>query len=74
MKTQYERVLSRWGMSPCEIAKILHLSPSTVYRWGYPKPFGTGGYIPQTRMAELSAKSRLYGVLMLAEDFDQRPL
>ena len=46
-----------------ELASLLGVAPSTVYRWGYDRQRGgTGGYIPTQRVSQvldLAKKKRI---------------
>lgn len=75
LRTQAERILERFSMTPPEMARMLDRAPSTVYRWTYPlDEGGTGGIVPTAALRELSRIARVNGVLMRAEDFNPSPL
>ncbi len=53
MSTQAEKVIAKFG-SACQLAKILQVSDSTVYRWTYRREEGgTGGLIPGAALRKL---------------------
>lgn len=46
------------------------LSPSSIYRWDYPKEKGgTGGVIPTAAMPSVIKAARLEGIFLTPEDF-----
>lgn len=74
---QAQSVVAKFG-GPYELARTLkecsddpedHYSPSTIYRWMYPKEAGgTGGEIPTRGIQAVMKVARLAGVMLTTED------
>lgn len=74
--TQASRIIGKFGGARrlCAILKHLgpehELSPSSIYRWDYPKSKGgTGGVIPTAAMKSVILAARLEGIFLTPEDF-----
>ena len=65
--SQATRVIKKFG-GPYRLAAALGCSPSTVYRWTYHRPRGTGGLIPATIMPEVLLAAELAGVSLTSKD------
>lgn len=74
--TQAERVIRKFG-GAARLARLLKavgapLSTSTVFRWLYEKPKGTGGTIPSRNWEWVFKAARYEGVVITPEDIDPR--
>lgn len=73
MMGQAERVIAIFG-SARRVARLLCLSPATVYRWSYPvQRGGTGGLIPSEYHQALLDLAAVEGVDLRPDDFFDRP-
>ena len=54
-------IIERLG-GKASVAESLNLDKSTLSRWCQPKPYGTGGLIPQRYWGALVAMARTQGV------------
>lgn len=45
------------------------LAHVTVYRWGYSKPYGRDGLIPNQSIAEVERAARMEGIILTAADW-----
>lgn len=72
--TPAKRVIKKLGMTPTMLTKALikrghkTLNASTVLRWGYNKPRGRGGLIPQRYHKDIMAIAKDLGKELRAED------
>lgn len=72
--TPIKRVLKKLKMTPTLLTRELikrgriSLKQSTVCRWGYPHPKGTGGYIPQAYHKDIMDIAKDRGVNLKADD------
>ena len=61
-RTPAARVIEKFG-GPRDVARLIGIDPSRVYRWTYPKERGgTGGRIPQGAWKPLLQAAELVGV------------
>ena len=65
---QAKKILDKFG-GPAAAAKVLGLQRSTVYRWTWGKPEGTGGYIPVSAIPLVRRTARLHGILLTNDDW-----
>ena len=66
--TQAERVINRFGGAR-ELARLLNLNPTSVYRWTYPvSKGGTGGIVPTQALHKLLRMAREQGIYLTAND------
>ena len=67
--TQAERVIRKFGTA-AQLARILKINKSTVYRWLWPtdRAGGTGGRIPSDKLEKIMQVARAHGVLLTDED------
>lgn len=65
---QAKKILDKFG-GPAAAAKVLGLQRSTVYRWTWGKPAGTGGYIPVSAIPLVRRAARLHGILLTNDDW-----
>lgn len=65
---QAKKILAKFG-GPAAAAKALGLQRSTVYRWTWGKPEGTGGYIPVSAIPLVRRTARLHGILLTNDDW-----
>ncbi len=75
MSTVADRIIALCG-GPQTVSEWLGISPTSVYRWTYPKVNGgTGGHIPQKHIEPLlKAAERRSIPLTLQDFFDESPL
>jgi hypothetical protein len=77
--SQAHRVIAKFGR-PRDLCRALVLAgedvrdPSVVYRWTYPKPFGTGGLIPNSAIPAILNAARLQGILLTDTELMPLPL
>lgn len=71
-----KRIVERFGGLDAFLEEMRRegytIHPSTVYRWTYPRPRGTGGVIPFKWIAPIRRVARLAGVHIPPEDFVPR--
>lgn len=53
---------------PYKLARLLEVSPSTVWRWSVQRPKGTGGSIPSQWHAKLLKLARKQNIELQAAD------
>lgn len=76
LRTQSERVIQKFG----GVRRLAHalklidkpINTSSIYRWTYPRPQGTGGIIPSQAWPSILEAARLLGILITREDMDVR--
>ncbi len=72
-QTQAERIADKFG-GPTQLANALGLSPSTVYRWNYPKSKkGSDGIIPTSQLRRVLEAAAARGIVVTAEDLYPKP-
>lgn len=67
MMTQADRIIKKFG-GAYSLAAKLGVSVSTVYRWTYPKPRGTGGLIPAAVMPQILLAAEIYKIRLTTTD------
>lgn len=67
MGSQANRVIKKFG-GPYRLAELLDCAPSTIYRWTYPRPRGTGGLIPSSMLPEVLLAAELAGIKLTSKD------
>lgn len=58
---QAQKVVRRFG-GTVKVAGLLGVSRQTVYRWMCPRPLGSDGIIPSSKVPELIDLARVHGV------------
>lgn len=53
---------------PTDLERELHVSRSTIWRWGQPVPKGTGGLIPSRYHAPLLRMAAERSIVLTADD------
>jgi hypothetical protein len=66
------RIIEKFG-GPYKMAEACGSHWSTVYRWLWMPPHGTGGQIPSSAVRRIVAAAALCGVVLTAEDWDPHP-
>lgn len=72
IQTQAQRIIAKFG-GPYRLAKLIGCQPSTVYRWTYDRPRGTGGLIPADSMTDVLRAAAYLKLRLTAKDLDPRP-
>lgn len=77
--TQADRLIAKFGSVPNLAKALLAIgqpkTPTTIYRWIYPKERGgTGGMVPPQAWDGIIKAAHYEGVQLTAEDFDPRVL
>lgn len=67
--SQADRIIDRFG-GAMNLARLLKVPPSTVFRWTYPKgkKGGTGGLVPTQRWDEIRKVARQEGIYLTERD------
>jgi hypothetical protein len=75
-RSQAERVIAKFGGARQLAEALKAVSPeayrnaSSVYRWTYPRSkYGTAGVIPTAAIPHVIAAARVWGVVLIPEDF-----
>jgi hypothetical protein len=75
--SQAERIIERFGgaraLSRIFAAMGINRTPSSIYKWTYPREKGgTDGIIPTSAWPDLLSAARIHGILISEEEFDPR--
>ncbi|HRT83948.1 MAG TPA: hypothetical protein P5523_04855 [Bacteroidales bacterium] len=75
-KNQAEKLLHKFGGAG-RLARIfkqlgIKKNRSSIHRWTYPKPKGTGGFIPASNWPHILLAARYDGIILTHEDLDPR--
>jgi hypothetical protein len=79
-RTQFERILAKFGTKArlCQLLELIDPEEcpdrSTVYRWGYPPPEGTGGHVPPRFMPLIKKAALFDGIILSKDDFNPHPI
>lgn len=65
---QAAKVVARFGGAG-NLAQLLGVSRSTVYRWGYAAPYGCDGLVPAHVVGDIHKAARLDGVILTPRDW-----
>lgn len=66
--TQASQIIAKFG-GEAALAKALGINRATPYRWGYARPYGTGGVIPVGMVEKIQVAARREGIVLLPEDW-----
>lgn len=66
---QAPRIIRKFG-GEAALAKLLGVSRTTLFRWGYARPIGTDGLVPHAMRPRIEAVARYEGVLLLPSDWE----
>lgn len=69
---QAEKIVSRFG-GYTKVAELLGVSRQTVYRWQRPRPHGTDGVIPSSKVIELIELARSQRIDLTDVDWTPEP-
>lgn len=68
---QAAHIIAKFG-GEARLAGLIGVSRITLYRWQMQPPAGTNGLIPNHQREKIVSVARMDGVLLTAEDWDQR--
>lgn len=68
---QAAHIIRKFG-GEAKLASLIGCSRITCFRWQYAPPAGTNGLIPNHQREAINKVARLEGVLLTADDWDQR--
>ena len=68
MTTQAERIISKFG-GIGKLAEAIGRDVSSIYRWTYERPIGTGGLIPLAAIPLIKDAAERLGIELTAEDW-----
>jgi len=70
MYAQANRIIAKFGNAR-NLAKLLKMEPSAVYKWTYPvERGGTGGLVPAASLRKVMRQADLAGIELTQYDLD----
>lgn len=65
---QAAKIIARFG-GESNLARILGINRTSVYRWNYRRPYGGDGLITSKMAARITEVARVEGILLRPEDW-----
>lgn len=65
---QATKIIARFG-GESNLARILGINRTSVYRWNYRRPYGGDGLITSKMAARINEVARIEGILLRPEDW-----
>ncbi len=65
---QATKIIARFG-GESNLARILGVNRTSVYRWNYRRPYGQDGLITSQMAARITEVARIEGILLRPEDW-----